>query len=242
MTAMIAGILFDKDGTLFDFEKTFAPACARTVLELASGDIDLASRLGSSVDFDLEHVSFAPSSIVIAGCAADIGACWAPLLDITDDTSFHARIDTMFERHCRDTATLFPTVVPLLQKLVEAGIPAGIATNDAEANARSQAQAGGIADHLSFIAGYDSGHGAKPGPGMILAFADQLGAHPGRIVMVGDSAHDMAAARAAGAVAVAVSTGMAEAAFLANHADMVIESLDQLMQLPLLAPIAAMER
>ncbi|MCB1458936.1 MAG: HAD family hydrolase [Nitratireductor sp.] len=239
MNTAFAGVLFDKDGTLFDFEKTFAPACARTVLELARGDGDLAARLGRSVDFDIARIAFEPTSIVIAGCAADIAACWAPLLGVADDARFHARIDGLFEKHCRDTATLFPTVQPVLASLAELGIATGIATNDAEANARSQAEAGGIADRMGFIAGYDSGHGAKPGPGMILAFAQHVGVAPGRIAMVGDSTHDMIAARAAGAVAVAVTTGMADAGHLAGHADHVIASLDDLLRLPGFPPIAA---
>ncbi|MCB1450289.1 MAG: HAD family hydrolase [Nitratireductor sp.] len=242
MADEIAGVLFDKDGTLFDFEKTFAPACARTVLELANGDFDLARALGDSVDFDIGRVAFQPTSIVIAGCAADIAACWAPILKIADDAAFHSRIDGLFERHCRDTATLFPTVLPVLDRLERVGLAAGIATNDAEANARSQAQAASIHHRLSFIAGYDSGHGAKPGPGMVNAFARHLGVAPDRIVMVGDSTHDMAAARAAGAVGVAVTTGMADADQLAGHADHVIASLDDLLLLPQFAAIAARER
>ena len=39
-------------------------------------------------------------------------------------------------------------------------------------------------------------HGAKPGPGMLLAFATLCGLAPARVAMVGDSRHDLMAGRA----------------------------------------------
>ena len=47
-TLSAIGILFDKDGTLLDFEATFAPACALVVRELAGDDVEaLLVRPGS---------------------------------------------------------------------------------------------------------------------------------------------------------------------------------------------------
>jgi len=63
---------------------------------------------------------------------------------------------------------------------------------------------------------------------MVLAFADFLGAPPSRIVMVGDSVHDLTAARTAGAVAVAVLSGPAERSALERHADYVIDHIGAL--------------
>ena len=67
---------------------------------------------------------------------------------------------------------------------------------------------------------------------MVLAFAEHCASPPQGIVMVGDSLHDMHAARAAGAVAVAVTTGPATREQLVPHADYVIDSLDELASLP----------
>ena len=41
----------------------------------------------------------------------------------------------------------------------------GIATNDGEVPARAHLTRAGILDSFAFVAGYDSGHGAKPDAG-----------------------------------------------------------------------------
>ena len=98
---------------------------------------------------------------------------------------------------------------PLLAALRGQGLRLGVATNDSETPARQHLANHGITDCFDFISGYDSGHGAKPGPGMCLAFARQLGLDPSRVAMVGDSRHDLEAGRAAGMRVVAVLTGIA---------------------------------
>ena len=87
----------------------------------------------------------------------------------------------------------------------------------------------GALERFDFIAGYDSGHGLKPGPGMVLAFAAATGVAPQQVAMIGDSLHDLGAGRAAGAgLVVGVLTGPAEAHELAPHADHVIGSIAEL--------------
>jgi phosphoglycolate phosphatase len=55
---------------------------------------------------------------------------------------------------------------------------------------------------------------SKPDPGMIHQGAAEAGSHPGRTVMIGDSVHDMAMARAAGAAAIGVAWGFQPPALL----------------------------
>lgn len=108
------------------------------------------------------------------------------------------------------------------------GLRIGLATNDMEDAARAHLAAHGITGLFDYIAGYDSGHGPKPGPGMCAAFARQQGLDPARVVMVGDSLHDLHAGRAAGMRVVAVLTGVAGAAELAPHADVVLPDIGHL--------------
>jgi phosphoglycolate phosphatase len=60
---------------------------------------------------------------------------------------------------------------------------------------------------------------------MCLAFARQLRLDPTRVVMVGDSLHDLNAGRAAGMRTVAVLTGVAGRAELHEHADIVLTNI-----------------
>ena len=79
--------------------------------------------------------------------------------------------------------------------------------------------------HLDFIAGFDSGHGAKPAPGPLLAFARAVAVDPARVVMVGDSPHDLIAGRAAGMQTIGVLTGTASRGDLAPLADLVLSDI-----------------
>ena len=103
-----------------------------------------------------------------------------------------------------------------------------MATNDGEDPVTRQLHATGIHHHFDFVAGYDSGHGAKPDPGMLLAFATHIGTTPDRIVMVGDSTHDLEAAMRAGMTRVGVLTGIATRTDLEPHADVVLADISDL--------------
>lgn len=218
---MIDGLIFDKDGTLFDFRSSWGRWAAGFLTSLAD-DADHAARLGRAIGFDAETGSFAPDSPVIAATAADIAAALAPLLPGQSVAELTERID--------ETAGSAPMseavpLRPLLSGLRANGLKLGVATNDSEAPARQHLAAHGITDCFDFIAGYDSGHGAKPGPGMCLAFTQALGLDPARVAMVGDSRHDLEAGRAAGMRTIAVLTGIATRADLAPHADVVLPDI-----------------
>jgi phosphoglycolate phosphatase len=119
-------------------------------------------------------------------------------------------------------------LVPLLDDLKRRGFLLGVATNDAEHPARVQLTAEGIHDYFDFIAGYDSGHGAKPEPGMLLAFCEAVGLEPGEVAMIGDSTHDLHSGRDVGMVRVGVLTGPAKHDDLAPHADVVLPDIGHL--------------
>jgi phosphoglycolate phosphatase len=86
----------------------------------------------------------------------------------------------------------------------------------------------GVAGYFDFVAGYDSGHGAKPQAGQLLAFSAKVGVPSAQTAMVGDSTHDLSAARAAGMAAVGVLTGTASRADLSPLADVVLPDIGHL--------------
>ncbi|MCB1387409.1 MAG: HAD family hydrolase [Nitratireductor sp.] len=226
--AKIRALLFDKDGTLLDFESTYGAATAKVLMTLAKGDLPLARQLAEPAEFDLASTRFAPGSMIIAGTARDMAAAWADLLGEPDRDALVRRIDTLYLEHSSAAVTPFDYTRGTLDALIAMGLPLGIATNDSDAGARDHAEQAGIADCFAFIAGHDSGYGQKPGPGMVLAFAEATGLEPGEIAMVGDSAHDMQCARAAGALAVAVTSGMTGEEHLRDVADHVLPGIDAL--------------
>ena len=72
----IEGIIFDKDGTLFDFEATWSGAMVALLETVAEGDA--RDRAAQAVGFDLGARAFRPDSVAIAGTAEDIGNVVAP--------------------------------------------------------------------------------------------------------------------------------------------------------------------
>lgn len=221
---MIDGVIFDKDGTLFDFRRSWG-AWANGFLRGLAPDPAQAAHLGYVIGYDLSTGNFAPTSPVIADTAAGIAAALAPHLPGHSVLAITQRINA--------AAALAPMaeavpLIPLLSGMRAKGLRIGLATNDSEVPARAHLAAHGITGLFDFIAGYDSGHGPKPGPGMCLAFARHTGLEPARIAMVGDSAHDLHAGRAAGMVCIGVLTGIAIEADLRPHADVVLADIGAL--------------
>lgn len=221
----IAGIVFDKDGTLFDFAASWAEWASRLLADLSGGDPARAAALGATIGFDTETTRFLPDSVVIAGTPAEVGERLLPLLPGTSLPALVARMNLLAA-----DAPLAPAVplVPLIRELRARGLRIGVATNDAEAPARAHLSGAEIIDLVDFIAGFDSGHGGKPEPGMLLAFARTFDLDPAEVVMVGDSRHDLAAGRAAGMRTVGVLTGPAVEAELAPLADAILPDIGAL--------------
>jgi phosphoglycolate phosphatase len=227
--ARIAGILFDKDGTLFDFNATWGAWTAHVLTELAAqGGVDRVT-LAARVGYDFER-GFAPNSPVIAGTVPEIAAILAGALPASDPADLVAYLNAQAAR------AQVVEVVPLARffaQLRAAGQRLGVMTNDSEESARAHLAAVSVMERaqggvLDLVIGADSGHGAKPDPAPLLAFAHHVGLPAAQIAMVGDSRHDLGAGRAAGMVTVGVLTGPARAEDLADLADVVLPSIADL--------------
>ena len=224
----LAGILFDKDGTLVDFDATWGGAAHHVMQQMSGGDPAVYARIAAAMHYLPETRRFRPTSPMIAGSTADYAALWAEILGRPSDPLLFAELDRRFSAAALDTMLPLGDPASVFAVLHERGFRLGIATNDAEASARAQCERLGLVPLLDFIAGYDSGHGGKPDPGMVLGFARHIGADPAEIALVGDSVHDLEAARAAGAIAIAVLSGPAQRPALEPHADHVIDAVADL--------------
>lgn len=225
----IRAILFDKDGTLFDFQATWGVWAHAFLQTQTAGDPELIARLAQIMQFDLATRRFGRFSPVIAGTGREVAELIAPVLGRPVEV-----LETLIVRSSAEVppAEAVP-LSPLLARLRAAGLRLGVATNDYESVARRHL---GVHEPVfSSIFGFDSGHGGKPAPGMLLAFARACALPPESVLMVGDSRHDLAAGRAAGMPTLGVLTGVAEAAELADLADHIrpdIGHLPEVLGLP----------
>lgn len=230
-TPRVKGVLFDKDGTLIDFQLTWGPAIHAVIHALAKGDADKLSAQAECLHFDVAARRFRASSPIIGGATAHYGMAWAAALGRDDFLALRAEIDELAAVACMESLTPVGDPADVMRALRRQGLKIGLATNDAEASARRHLRQLKLEAEMDFVAGYDSGHGAKPAPGMVQAFAREIGASPSEIALVGDTLHDLDCARAAGAVAVAVLSGVATREDLEPHADYVIADIGELPEL-----------
>ena len=224
----LKGVLFDKDGTLIDFQLTWGPAIHAVIHALAQGDASKVRAQAECLHFDVVTRRFRATSPIIGGATTHYGAAWAAALGRSDFLQLRAEIDELAAAACIKSLTPVGAPKAALSALRKMGLKTGLATNDAEASARRHLDQLGLSGEMDFVAGYDSGHGAKPAPGMVTAFARAIGAAPGEVALVGDSRHDLDCARSAGAIAVAVLSGIADEAELAPHADFVVADISAL--------------
>ncbi len=219
---MIKGIVFDKDGTLFNFNATWGAWTLGMLADEAGDDPALLDAMARTLGYDTVNERFLPGSIVIAETVDVIAR--ALLTHLPGDTET-ALITRMTEKSLHVPQVAAVPLIPYFTKLRDMGLRLGIATNDAEGPARRHLSTAGILDTFDFIAGFDSGHGGKPAPGQLHAFCAATDLDPGQCLMVGDSLHDIAAGRAAGMTTVGVLTGPAPRDELETAADVVLPTI-----------------
>lgn len=226
-----SAILFDKDGTLVDFDRTWGPAAGAVMRRLARGDGAALERLHQISHYLPHENRFLQTSPLIAGSSRQYGPLWAEILDRPADSDFYHEVDVLFCEEGERFLTPIGCPAETLARLHARGLPLGIATNDTEPSARLQADRLGFAPYMSAIYGHDSGYGSKPAPGMVAAFGALTGLPAHAIALVGDTRHDLDTARAAGAMAVLVRCGPGPVDAFAHEADLVVDTVEELAEM-----------
>lgn len=224
---MIKGIVFDKDGTLFDFNATWGAWTRDMIATEAGDDPEKVETLANALGYDFEGGVFWPESIVIAETVDFIADA---LIEHLPDVSKKDLMSRMHKAAKKVPQVQAAPLWPLLNELKEMDILLGVATNDAEDSARAHLGEADVLDLFDFISGYDSGFGGKPEPGQLLGFCTTTGLEPEDCIMVGDSTHDLNAGNAASMRTVGVLTGPAQAYELQPYADVILNSIADLPQ------------
>ncbi|PUA17495.1 phosphoglycolate phosphatase [Glaciimonas sp. PCH181] len=176
-------ILIDLDGTLVDTAPDIFAAVNRMLDDLDAGPLPfetVCSFIGKGV----------PNLVRRARDATGI----------TDrfDSQY---VEDLFHHHYRETnghfGSVFTGVREGLTQLKEAGFRLGVVTNKPFELAESLLQIAGLDSYFDVVVGGDSLSTMKPAAEPLLHACDVLGASPARAFMVGDSAVDVDAARAA---------------------------------------------
>ena len=222
----ISAILFDKDGTLIDYHRTWTSINREAALFAAGGETDLADKLLAVGGWDAATQRVTADSALAAATASEIAELWSKHGSRIAPPQLTRDIDEIFARGMAEAVPV-TDLARLFAELKGRGLALGIASSDNAISVDTLAKDHGLTAHLDFTAGYDSGHGSKPGPGMLLAFCDAVGCAPSETAVVGDNDHDMTMAEAGGAgLRIAVLTGTGTRAKLEPRSDYCIENIE----------------
>jgi phosphoglycolate phosphatase len=225
----IRGILFDKDGTLIDYERTWVPINRHVAAYAAGGDAKVAEELLRRFGHDPVTDAIEPGSVLAAGSVDDIASAFAGYLGLRTPPGLAAGIDRIYSAGGALHAVLIHGVRETLGQLKRRGFLLGVATNDSKGGLEASLRRSNILGDFHFTAGCDSGFGGKPGPGMARAFCEAVGIAPGQAAMVGDAVHDLAMGRAAGfALNIGVLSGTSGREDLEDFTDLILDSINDL--------------
>jgi phosphoglycolate phosphatase len=214
----VRAALLDLDGTLVDTLPDFVAVLDRTLRELGLPSV--------TPDF-LERTIGKGSDHLIRSILHAVGA----------DTSLFDTTYATYQRHYLALngthASVYPGVREGLQGLHGAGWRLACVTNKPLAFARPLLESTGLARWFDAIYGGESFVRRKPDPLPLVEAAKSLGATPGATLMIGDSANDAKAARAAGCPVVLVRYGYNHGEPIEHvDADAWIDRIDQLLPVP----------
>ena len=228
----IKGLLFDKDGTLLDFTATWVPVIRRAAASVAGEAKHRIEELLEIGGFDALAGRVRADSLLASGNAAELAEAWGAATAHHHTETLERELDRLFTEEGIACAVPVTELRPLFTRLKERGLALGVATSDGEAGARGTLERFGVLELMDFVAGYDSGFGHKPGPGMVEGFCAATGLAAGALAVIGDNRHDLEMGRRAGvALKIGVLTGNSTAEDLAPHADQVIASVAEIERL-----------
>ncbi|MFW6368519.1 MAG: HAD family hydrolase [Spirochaetota bacterium] len=243
----IRAILLDKDGTLFDFRRTWLPLLFAGAREVAGNDEGLALELVRAGGYDPDTDRFRADGPIAAGNALDMAESWHAVLmrhygadaarreaggpPVPGKAELVKEIDRVSRERGVDTSVPVTALRQLFERLTRAGIALGLATSDSTAAAYAALEREHISPFFTYVTGYDGPGGRKPAASVARAFFEPLHIPPSRVMIVGDTWHDLGMARDCGCIAVAVLTGAIGCDDLEPYADVVLESIAGLPEL-----------
>jgi len=227
-------VVFDKDGTLIDFHAMWGGwvRSLATGLDRATG-LDVSDALFDVLGADRSTGLVQPHGLLAATPMARIR-------EIVVDAIIGQGLDRAAAEAAVGRAWRPPDPVGLAHPLADLprlfgglearGIRIAIATTDDRGPTERTLAALGIAERVASLACADDGIRPKPAPDPVLHICVELAINPAATAVVGDSPADLEMGRAAGVrLVVGVLTGVGDRAALSKDADVLLDSIAELL-------------
>ena len=207
-------VIFDLDGTLVDTAPDLSAALNAALAEVGRPGIDPAT---------VRHlVGHGARALIERGLVATGGGTDADVARALPAFLYY------YAAHIADGSRPFPGTEAALDRLALAGVVLAICTNKPVGLADALLEALGWRSRFAAVLGGDSLDVRKPDARHVAATAAGAGVPLTDAVFVGDTALDVAAARAAGVPVIVVAFGFADAPVATLGADAVIGHFDDL--------------
>ncbi len=229
-------IVFDKDGTLINFEAMWAAWAVDLAnrLEAVTGR-SMAERLYQALDFYADTGQIMPHGALSVTPMKGLRALAVQVL-IGEVGLPPAAAESAVAKVWQTpdpVATAHPlaNLGALFAALQTHGLKIAVATSDDRAPTVATLVKLGLSDFVAAVVCGDDGIPIKPQPDMVLSLCRQLNVSPGRTAVVGDNVADLDMGQAAGvALRVGVLSGVSSAEILGPHADILLPSVGELIQ------------
>lgn len=245
----IRGIIFDKDGTLFNYAEVWGPVIRQytdTILMTFSvkNEEEARQRIYEIVGVDDKGNNYPDGFLfnhdkIVSIFFKILGFCIRNHISPFRMYQMLTRFLNSQNRKVLDKLENmdFTPLQHLMQALMDRGIMIGLVTNDITANTKAFLEMMGIDRYVRFLRTKESNCRRKPSDESIRQFSSLFGIDPMRIAIVGDSIVDMEYAKAGDVgYTVAVMTGYGKREVLEKYADVVYDKVEDLIDDPVLFP------
>lgn len=231
-------IIFDKDGTLFDFHAMWLYLFERFVHALRDRfgvEEKVVEDLYDTMGVERESRRIDPLGPLALATGVEIDALLAGVLyrhgwpwdqaqDLVRKTWEAAGTPDL-----RELSRPIGELRQFFTSLRAAGLRLALVTTDRHDRAEEMLTYAGVRDLVDVVVGEEDVAALKPSPDGIMRICEGLGIPPARALMVGDSPTDMQAGRAAGvAGCIGVTSGVSRREDLKPYADVVLRSIHDL--------------
>jgi phosphoglycolate phosphatase-like HAD superfamily hydrolase len=224
-------IIFDKDGTLIDFDFMWGTWTLQLAERLQTVTaLDAREALSASFGYDIARKK------ILSDGKLTCTPMWRlreMMIEVTQSLGLSAA-----EAQCAvekawfvpDPVTLakpFTDVHKLFTNIQKQGIKIGIATTDDRGATEAMLRAFGVTQLVNTMVCADDGIPAKPAPDMVTTICARLHVHPSKAIVVGDTVADLQMARSARArYVIGVLSGVGSVTNLTPLADILLDTVD----------------